>query len=88
MKYGGDVALDTIMGCHHFNFNGVCGILTLANIYEYKGFTFEFHPYLGPVKLKKKNLAEAKFSGRKFYKIITEWDKLDSKEKEKTRIYG
>jgi hypothetical protein len=77
------------MGCHHFNFNGGHGIITLANIYQYKGFTFEFHSYLGPVKLKKKDWEPTKsMGGRKFFKVTTEWDQLSKKEKEKTRLYG
>ena len=75
------------MGCHHFNFNGGHGIVTLANGYKYKGFYFEWHNYLGPTKMKK-NGEMAKLTGRKFYKMITEWDQLSKKDKEKTRIYG
>ncbi len=75
------------MGCHHFQFNGGHGIITLANIFKYQNFYFEFHSYLGPVKLKK-DLEPAKLSGRKFYKMINRWDKLTKKQKEKTRIYG
>jgi hypothetical protein len=74
------------MSCHNFNFNGGSGIICLPNIYFYKGFYFEFHNYLGPVKLCK-DLEPAKFSGMKFYKTVAEWDKLDKKRKEKTRIY-
>ena len=75
------------MSCHRFEINGVRGILTLANIYEYGGFTFEYHAYLGPTKLKK-DLEPAKREGRKFFKVITEWDKLSKKQKEKTRVSG
>lgn len=76
------------MGCHHFKFgDGTSGIVTLPNIYEYKGFIFEFHSFCGPTKLKK-NFKEAKRTGRKFYKVITEWCQLNKREKRKTQVYG
>jgi len=67
--------------------NKVNGIMTLANIYQYKGFIFEFHSYLGPVKIKK-NFDPASAMGRKFWKAFAEWDKLTPEEKLKTQIYG
>ena len=67
--------------------NRVNGIMTLANIYQYKGFLFEFHSYLGPVKLKK-NWDSAAAMGRKFWKAYSEWDKLTAEEKRETQIYG
>ena len=67
--------------------NKVNGIMTLANIYQYKGFLFEFHSYLGPVKVKK-NFDPASAMGRKFWKMYSEWDKLTPEEKLKTQIFG
>ena len=67
--------------------NRVNGIMTLANIYQYKGFLFEFHTLFGPVKLKK-NWDSAAAMGRKFFKVYSEWDKLSAEEKRKTQIYG
>ena len=67
--------------------NKVNGIMTLANIYQYKGFIFEFHSYLGPVKIKK-NFDPASAMGRKFWKAFSEWDKLTKEEKLETQIYG
>ena len=77
------------MGTHHLiNADGTrYGIMTLANIYEFKGFVFEFHPYLGPQKLKK-NWDSAAAMGRKFWKAYSEWDKLSKEEKRETQIYG
>lgn len=75
------------MGCHHFNFNGGHGIITLANGYKYKNFYFEYHSYLGPTKMNK-NGEFSKRQGRTFYKAISAWEKLSKREKEKTRIYG
>ena len=77
------------MGTHHLiDADGRrYGIMTLANIYQYKGFLFEFHTLLGPVKLKK-NWDSAAAMGRKFWKAYSEWDKLTPEEKRETQIYG
>ena len=58
--------------------------VSVADIYFYGGFFFEWHNYLGPTKLNK-DLEPSKRSGRKFYKVINKWDKLSKKAKEKTR---
>ena len=77
------------MGTHYLtNAEGkIDGIMTLANIYQFKGFLFEFHSYLGPQKLKK-NWDVASAMGRKFWKAFAEWDKLTKEEKLETQIYG
>jgi|688.fasta_scaffold24234_2 hypothetical protein len=77
------------MGTHYTtNAEGkIDGIMTLANIYQFKGFIFEFHSYLGPQKLKK-NWDVASAMGRKFWKAFAEWDKLTKEEKLETQIYG
>jgi len=62
------------------------GIMTVPNVYQYKGFTFESHFYLGPLKLKK-NFDPASRMGRKFFKVYEEWDKLTEEEKAATGIY-
>lgn len=62
-------------------------IITMANIYKYGGFIFEFHRYCGPCKLKK-NWEPAAREGRKFWQTISRWQKLTKKQKEKTRISG
>jgi hypothetical protein len=63
------------------------GIMTIPNVYQYKGFTFESHFYLGPQKLKK-DFDPASRMGRKFFKVFAEWDKLTPEEKSKTQING
>jgi len=63
------------------------GIMTLANIYQFKGFTFESHRYLGPQRLKK-NFDPASRMGRKFFQVYDEWNKLTPEEKLKTQIRG
>ena len=65
----------------------VISIVTVANGYQYKGFLFEFHSYLGPIKMRKDG-EPAKRQGKKFFEVIAEWEKLSRKEKEATRIYG
>ncbi len=67
--------------------NKVNGIMTVPNIYQFKGFIFEFHSYLGPVKVKK-NFDPASAMGRKFWKMYAEWNQLTPEEKLKTQIYG
>ncbi len=65
----------------------VNGIMTVANVYQYKGFTFEFHTLFGPVKVNK-NFEPSAAMGRKFYKVYSEWDKLTKEEKAETQIFG
>jgi hypothetical protein len=77
------------MGTHYTtNAEGkIDGIMTIPNIYQFKGFTFESHRYLGPQRLKK-NFDPASRMGRKFWKAFAEWDKLTKEEKLKTQING
>jgi len=77
------------MGTHYLiNADGTrYGIMTVPNVYQYKGFTFESHFYLGPLKLKK-DCNPASRMGRKFFKAFAEWDKLTPEEKSKTQING
>ena len=63
------------------------GIMTVSNIYEFGGFTFEFSNFLGPLKLNK-DLNPSACMGRKFYKVYSEWDKLTKEEKAATQIFG
>lgn len=65
----------------------VNAIITMADIYKYKGFTFEVHPYCGPCKLKK-DWEPAAAMGRRFWKVWSEWNKLPEQEKAATQISG
>ena len=65
----------------------VNGIMTVANVYKFKGFTFEYSDFLGPLKVNK-NFEPAAAMGRKFYKVYREWNKLTTKEKAETQIFG
>jgi len=76
------------MSGHFFTYSDDGKLMThisFSDIYEYKGFTFEFHSYCGPIKLNK-DWEPSKRTGRKFYKILREWDKLSEEAKEETRI--
>ena len=75
------------MAAHRFQTDNCIGIVTLADIYEFEGFTFEFHRYLGPTKLRK-DFEPAARAGKKFYDAVARWQKLTSEEQETTRIYG
>lgn len=76
------------MSAHFFNMGDVRGIIHLSNIYKYHGVTFEFHNYLGPMKLKKDMEPSNAPAGRKFYEVVSDWQKLSKSKREKTRIYG
>ena len=65
----------------------VIAILNIANVYRYKGFTFEMHRYCGPTKINKDG-EPSKTCGRKFWKVFDEWNKLSAEEKEATQIEG
>ena len=65
----------------------VNAIITMADIYKYKGFTFEVHPYCGPCKLKKDGEPAAAM-GRRFWKVWSEWNELPEQEKAATQISG
>lgn len=65
----------------------VNGIMTVANVYKFKGFTFEYSDFLGPLKVNK-NFEPAAAMGRKFYKVYREWNKLTKDEKAATQIFG
>ena len=62
-------------------------ILTLADIYQYQGFTFEVDRYFGPCKIKADWTPAARM-GRKFWKVWSEWDKLTKEQKAATKISG
>lgn len=61
----------------------VCG----PPLYKFNGWLFEFHAYLGPWPLTK-DLEPRKRAGKKFYRMIEEFDKLTEAEKKQHRIGG
>ena len=62
-------------------------IMTVPDVYQFKGFIFEVHFCLGPQKLKQ-DFNPAASMGRKFFKVYSEWDKLTKEEKAATQING
>jgi len=64
------------------------GFITLADIYEYDGFVFEFHRYCGPFKLRKSDWGPAARQGDKFHETVDRWCDLSDEQKEDTRIHG
>ena len=75
----------------HFFKSGECrGIVHLANIYRYGGFTFEWHYWCGPI-LCRKDMEPRKVQPSErhpFWAVLERWQKLTTEEKEATRIYG
>ena len=67
--------------------NRVNGIMTVANVYQYQGFTFELHTLFGPIKVNK-DFPPSACMGRKFFKVFEEWNKLSDLEKLDTLIFG
>ena len=70
------------------NFGDAPAIVSFSNIFRYKGLTFEWHNYMGPMPLKKNLEPSNAKPSKKFYEITAEWNKLTKKKKEKTRIHG
>lgn len=59
--------------------------LTCANIYKYKGFLFEFHPYCGPHQVTKTYELRKRIS-KGFYEAVEEWMNLPEVEQVKYLI--
>jgi hypothetical protein len=75
------------MSCHNFSFNGGKGIICLADTYKFKGFTFEWHDYLGPTQLRNDGEPRQRTS-KAFWPALDRWLNLTKAQKEKTRIGG
>lgn len=59
--------------------------VTVAPVYEFGGFRFEFRYMTGPAKLNKDG-EPSKHMGRKFFKAFQQWFDLPEKEREKYRV--
>ena len=57
------------------------------NIFEFQGFTFSWHAYCGPVKLKK-DWTSAKKTGKRFYDAIDKWYNLPKARRKKFQVCG
>jgi len=56
-------------------------------IYEYEGWLFEDHNYLGPWPLRKDG-SPRKYAGRRFWETIKRFDKLDVAERKAYWVGG
>jgi hypothetical protein len=56
-----------------------------SGYYRYNGFTFSWHNWLGPQKLKNNGKPAAR-QGRKFYQAIADWYKLSDNQREATEV--
>lgn len=62
------------------------GFMTLADCYRYKGVTFQWHHFCGPMLLRKDGEPSKREPGAKFYAVASEWHKLPEAERETFRI--
>jgi len=63
-------------------------IVSVANVYRYNGFTFEFHPFFGgPCKITKNGDPAAR-QGLKFFRAVDKWNELTDEQKTATQIAG
>lgn len=59
----------------------------VADCFRYKGITFEWHHFCGPMLLRKdKEPSKRKNPGARFYTLAQEWRDLPKEEREKFRI--
>lgn len=70
------------MATHIIKTDNATIFLTCANIYKYKGFLFEFHPYLGFHQVTK-NYEPRKRTSKGFYDAVEEWMNLPEVEQVK-----
>lgn len=61
----------------------ICG----PRLYEYKGWSFEFHSYCGQWPLRKDGELR-KRAGRRFWKVFGEFEKLTHEDQVKYRVGG
>ena len=73
------------MPCQKISTKNVTVILCYNNAYNYKGFMFEHHNYLGPTPLKK-NGEIRRNTPKGFWGAYEEWGSLPEKEKKKYLI--
>ncbi len=71
------------MSCHRMPGGG---IVTLADIYHYKGFTFQWHGYLGPFKCRRDGEPSKTKEGDRFYDTVAEWSHPPKRKREQFRI--
>lgn len=60
----------------------ICG----PSVYQYEGWVFEMHSYIGPHPLTKQGSPYRRVP-MKFYNMYERWDTLTEEEKENTRLH-
>ena len=75
------------MACRKFKSNGCEGMICLPNFYEYKGYVFEWHNYLGPTPLRK-DYEPRKNIPKGFWDAVAEFSELSEKDRKEYLIYG
>lgn len=63
-------------------------LVSIADVYRFKGVTFQWHNYLGAMLCRKDGEPSKRSIGRKSEAVINQWLKLPKAKREKTRIYG
>ncbi len=76
------------MAGHFIPFNGGVAHINCPNIYRYRGVTFEWHNYLGPLLCRKDGEPSKRNIGRKTGAVISAWHKLSPSKKKRTLIYS
>lgn len=78
------------MGAHYFQDRHSRGVVHLADIYRFEGYTFEWHNYLGPTLCRKNMEPRKRQPGERsrFWPVLERWQKLPKRKREKTKIYG
>lgn len=75
------------MGSHIFGNERARCRVTVADIYEYKGYLLELHPGSGPLPLKK-DMSVSKRVPKGFWDAVTEFCNLPKEEQKKYLVYS
>ena len=62
--------------------------LRLCDIYQFRGFCFEWHDYLGLTRYRKSDMTPTFTMSKKFLDAFEEWFKLPEDEQAKFQIRG
>jgi hypothetical protein len=62
--------------------------IATGKIYQYKGVTFDWHNWLGPIILNRKTLNERPWSSvkRRQWALLAKWQRLSKEQQELYRI--
>jgi len=71
------------MTCHRIKDGTIC--VCYANVFEFRGYLFEWHPMFGPVPVRKDG-EPRKNTPRGFYEAMDCFAKLTPKQRERYRV--